>query len=249
MIDEEELQEFAKNMIKAYKNTSILREISQVFDYTSDIRNEFFQLGERILLQKKFFDIGNKYSNSVLAGDFVRAVVWGEENFIINHLIDSAKNKKLPYTKLKTFSYSTVIQNIMENVYAPTDIFIPIKPYFKEVHDWVSDGYGDYKDGLHINIANNRVKVHWSTNYTPFDKIIALDKTGIGIIQKKFEDMKVPKELGVILYKYGEGEYIRLDFAESEEPDKFDFFFRSVIAITNVDKNSVDVIQLNLEKL
>jgi len=251
-INKNELDKFAETMITAYKNTSILKKISQVIDYSESLSDNFFQIGERTLLPMSFFEFGSNVDNTILAGDFARGVIWGEENFIIDHLTKLSREDKLPLVRIKEFSYPEIVQSILKNVNRPTNIFIPIdEPYYNEVHNWVKEGNAKYEDrDLCIFVGGFRVKVHWSTKYTPFNNVVVLDRNGIKIIQKKFEDIKIPKELTKILYSFKEGEPLRLDFAQSKEEDEFDFYFRSVIAIDSRDKDSVGVIELpKIEKI
>lgn len=239
-----ELDGFAGAMIKAYKNTSILKKLVKIIDYDNQKR-EFFQIAKRVLLPKEFFLPGNRYDNSILASDFTRAIVFGEKIFIVNYLTKLANKGEISSTKIKEFSYNEISEKIFDNVYAPTDIFIPIDwPYFNEVHNWIRERNAEYKDGLYIKIAHFKIKVHWSSKYTPFNNIVVLDKDGIRMIQKKFEDVEPPKWLGNILYRYGKGNPLIIDVAESEEPDKFNFYFRSIIAIDNIAENSAFVIKL-----
>jgi hypothetical protein len=248
VIDLKELSRFAEIMIENYKKNSIFKEISQIIPYSKDIQGNFFQIGERTLIPKEFFKVGNNVENGFLAEDFARSVVFGEINFMINYLTKLASDNKLPFYKIKEFSYPEIANIIMtkDNMPAPTDIFIPIDlPYYNEVHNWLYKKQSEYKDNnLYILIENYKVKVHWSSRFTPLNSIILLDKRGIRVIQKKFEDIKIPSELGKLLYSYKEGEPLRIDFAQSKEEDKFDLYFRSVVAFESMRKDAVAVIEL-----
>jgi len=247
---ENKLKKFVDYMIKAYNNTSILERVTKVVDYDNQ-KVKFFQIGKRVLLPKKFFSPEDHVDNSFLASDFVRALVLGEKQFLVNHLIGLSKNNKIPSLDMKEFSYNELSEKVFNNVYAPTDIFIPIDwPYFNEVHNWIRERNIDFKDGLHIRIPHrktrriNRIKVHWMTKSLGIHDIVVLDKKGIRLIQKKFEDIKPAKDLGTIIHRFGEGKPLRLDLAESHDPDKFDFVFRTVVAIDNINEKSVLVIKL-----
>lgn len=238
-----ELKEFAEMMIKAYKNTTILKEIAKIVPYTGQ-KAEFFQIGQRTPLPREFF-VKSDFSNSTLAGNFAESVVLGEENFIIEILTKLAKENKIGYGEIDEFSNHRIIEVIAKSRNLPTDIFIPIDlPYFQKVHDWVKVGNAKYKsDGLYIMIGNQSVKVHWSTKFAPFNDIVYLNREAWRIIQKTKID--APKKVDVE-YTFGENEPLRIDFGTSKEPDKFDFVFRSVIAIDegSIDEDSIGVIKL-----
>ncbi|MFZ3077412.1 MAG: hypothetical protein WA139_03095 [Candidatus Aenigmatarchaeota archaeon] len=246
MIDENEIREFSEAIIETYKNLSILKEISQIIEYSDGIKCDFIQIGERVLLPKEFFKKGNNIDNRFLGGDFARSVIWGEENFIINQLTELAEKGKILSVQIKDFSYPTIVQYILR-VDNPTDIFIPIdlEPYYMKVHDWIKEGNAGYEGSqLYIFAGEKKIRVHWSTKYTPFDSIIVLDRDGVKIVQKRFEDIKIPKEFITPIYSYKKSEPFRIDFAESDKPDHFDCYIRSVFAIYEIEKESIYVIKL-----
>ncbi len=251
MIDKKELDEFAQDIIIAYKNTSILKQVSKVIDYYKDCKSNFFQIGERTLIPKDFFSLGNNVDNSMLSKDFARSIVFGEKNFILSKLIELSQENKIPLVPISEFSYPEIVQAILRNVDNPTDIFVPIdEPYYNEVHDWLYKNNAEYKDDLYIIVGNSRIKVHWSTKYTPLNHVVVSNKDGLIVVQKKFNEMLEPKGLGTPIQKYGEEEPIRVDIAESRDPDKLDVLFRTVIAIENVKERSACVIKLpNRESL
>ena len=249
MIDENELNIFVESVIKAYKNTSILKKISNVIDYSDKYSTkEFIQIGHRTPIPKEFFFVGNKFDNRILAGDFARSVVWGEENFLIEYLTGLAKENRIALHKMTEFSYEKIVEIIVGSSAnnLPTDIFVPIDQlYYNKIHDWIYEKKAEYsEDGLCISVGNKKIKVHWSSKYTPFKDIIFINNNSIRIIQKKFEDMAPIKGLDDPIYSYNKGEPLRVEFRESNEHDKFDLYLRSVITVNIIDEDSVGVIEL-----
>jgi len=248
MLDENKLKKFAAQIIQAYKRQSILGQIANVIDFSAAYeRKDFFQIAEAVSLPKEFFYSEDDVDNSFLAGDFARSIVFGEQNFILSQLLQKANRSEIQSHNIEKFSYLALIDIIRKAYVTPTDIFIPIDlSYWNEVHDWLYKGRAKYEDDhqLYILVGNDKIRVHWSTKAIPFNDIFFIDRNGLRIVQKKFEDMIEPTWLGNILFKYGQKEPLRLDFAQSEDQDKFRFYFRSVIAIDSVDKNTVGFIKL-----
>lgn len=246
VIDEERLQGFADAFLTTYRNLSLLRQISRVVDYRGQER-EFYQLGQRTYLPKEFFYQSDTYDNRVLAGEFAWSLVSSELKFVIDQLII---DRNVSQATISDFSYEQLVARVLENVASPTCILIPIEHrYYSEVSNWIFRpnpiGHLDTSGTQFIRMGNADVRIIWSSKRVPFDKIFAIDMNGIRIVQKRFEDIGVPRGLGRILYTYGEGTYPRLDFAESDKDDQFDFFFRSVIALDAIMPNSAAIIKVN----
>lgn len=243
MISEQELNIFAEAIISSYKRTSILNEITTLIDYSGQSGN-YFQIGERVLIPKRFFDLDNKHNNTIIAGQFCESIVLGEKNFLLKQFATFAKTEKKTI-RLNKPSYEDIIQQIENNFEKPTDIFMPID-YFHQVFEWTKKGLVKYEEWQpHFSVGSIKIKIHWAkTKLIPFKDIIILDKTGIKIIQKRFNDIQLPPNYNDPKYSYKSNEPIRLDFAESNEPDNFDFYFRSLIAIDKPLKDSLFLIEL-----
>lgn len=245
MIDENKLSKFSEIMIKSYKTQSILNQISRLVEFSKEYSvKEFIQIGHRTRIPKRFFFKNDNFVNDMIASDFARSIVFGEENFILESILKKAEKTQLNLLTASKSSYEELRNFILEQKEFPTDIFIPIKSnYWKELHENSFDKV-EYKDNMKLLIDDRKINVHWSTDMRPFKHVFLINKNGLTIVQKKFEDMIEPKWLGNILHKYGQNEPIRIDLADSDNPDEFELYFRSVILIASIDRDSVSVIKI-----
>lgn len=245
MIDDSKIQTFAMQIIQGYKKHTILPFISNLTKYTDSLNNEkFIQIGERILLPTEFFLKEGNFENSILAADFARSLAFGEVNYILDFLTQEAKDNRIQVFEMTKFSYDNLISNILRLEEPPTDIFIPIDHiYWNTVHDWIYQGRAKYEDGFYIILNGIKMRVHWSSKAKPFNNVFLINRKGIDIIQKNYEDMKLLRDVE-ILYSYKDNEPVRVDFGKSEKLDQFDFFFRSVISIPKLNSNYVGMIKL-----
>lgn len=241
MLEKAKMDKFAKDLVQAYGRNSILKNIAQIIDFDHQVELSFSRIGESIQIPKHFFV--DDVDNSVVAGQLAMSVAWGEENFITNYLIEKATTEN-NVIKLKEFSRPQLVDAILRRVNCPTDIFIPInEPYYFKVHDWLPTGTAKYENhDLYILIGNSYMKVKWSTKFTPLKHIVVLDKNKMKIIQKKFEQIIVPSDFGQPLYSYEPGSPIRLDVG-NYTPEDFRLFYRTVIAIEQLQKDAYCVIE------
>lgn len=247
MIDPSQVEKFANAIIDSHSRNSILPSVATIARYSRQ-NIEFFQLGQRNILPKEFFEVDNQVENGFLGGQFGQSVVLAEENFIIDAITKRAANGEIPTIVVDKFSYeslSSAISGVVEN---PNHIFIPLEPdYFGEVTaNWVQRGITDYRLGHHIMLNQSRVRVRWSNKFAPFKDIIVSSGQGIRIVQKRFEEIAVPKSLGIPLFSYRPGANVRLDFAQGGNQDEFDFYYRSVIGIEAIEKNSACIIKVGI---
>ncbi len=227
---EKGLKEFGNQMLEGYDKTTFLKDICYLQNFNNE-KEEFMQVARRIILPKELFikEEGIHKENSAISSDFVRAVVLGERNFIINSIIQDKKSIK---EEVDNFGYKELI-NAISKVQNPTHIFIPIRPFYMNFHSWI------YKDnmikfptgkGTVLVVGNKEIKVDWLPSDTGIDKIIVLNKDMIKIIQKKFEEVELKGIKLIPLFKeISRGRRLMLYFGDKDK-DNFDFVFRTVIS-------------------
>ena len=245
-IDPSEIDEFAENMINIYNKGSKLKLISNLIDYSKEYKDkEYFQIARRILIPKEFFKKGNRLDNTPISRELADSIVFGEISFLIDFITKKAENNKLKINEIKEFSYDNLINIIFESIPNPSDLFLPIDKYFHEIQEWRNHDEVEYIKGeFFIKFNNYKIKIHWSNRYIPLKNIVVINKNNLNIIQKRFEDMKTPKELKNISFTYKKGEKLNIYFADSDDISQFDFYFRSLIAIDELDLKSAFVIKI-----
>lgn len=246
-VNREKVERFSNEIIKSYTIHSKLNSISIVKPYSSIYsKSNFVQIAERTLLPKKFFYNDDKYENSVLSSDFGMFIASGEELYFLSNLTDLSRDGKIPRLKAKGFTTDDLIE-VINKVDSPTDIFIPIKtPFWDLLHtEFLHKGLMDFEGvDSYIRINGRKIRLHWSTKARPFDDVIVINKNGIEVVQKQYEDMNAPKWLGSVIYTFGVESPIRLDFAESKNPNYFDFYYRTIMLIDNIKDGSVCFLEL-----
>ncbi len=249
---EKELKIFADKMVKSYDNTNMLKELDFINEFDCP-EKEFFQTAQRVNLPKNFFleHEGRKYDNSIIAEDFVRSIVNGERNFILKSMLEL---ENIPRQEMKKFDYDEFVR-IVSEIENPTDVFIPLNPFFHSLHLWMSNGIPKIKfenrsDPI-ILLDNKKIRVHWITSDTSINEIIVIDKDKIKITQKILKQSKTPKEIKSIKWFTDcyENKKLMLYLGEKDK-DNFDFIFRTVISKPELDEGAGIVINVKnkLEK-
>jgi hypothetical protein len=226
-LDENSIRRFADTLIQVYQNTRVLDKISSITNYTGQT-GDYLQIGKRTYLPMEFFADGQNVDTRPLAGDFASSLVNSEENFLINHISHEASQVRVPVGTLEQFSYDQFVRICLETVRHPTAALIPIDfELYDRIQDWVYLQHlgVDENHRLFLTMGENRVRILWSTKFTPFDDAIILDGNGIQVIQKRFQDIHDPEGFGRILHTYGQGTQLRIDFAESDKGINLIFSF------------------------
>ncbi|MBN1941109.1 MAG: hypothetical protein JW772_02915 [Candidatus Diapherotrites archaeon] len=241
---EKKLTTFASQMIEAYEKTNILNEFCTIKKFENQT-NEFFQIAKRVGLPKEFFVEQDNVDNSMIASDFTKDIVIGEQNFVLKTILES---KQTPRHIANSFDYNEFAK-IIAQMSNPTNIFIPIEPYFKPLYKWAFANREQIKFAPgrepSLLIGGKEIQIHWVTSDTKINEIVVVDKNRLEIIQKKFEQSKTPKEINPITQfaHYSNNKKLMLYFAE-RDPDKFDFVFRSVISKPELTKESATIINV-----
>lgn len=236
IVEVAKVRDFSSKMIGSYERRSILGRVTEAVEYRRQ-EVEFFQIGKRVLLPMEFFSPEDNYINDPLAGEFAHSVVIAEQKYLLHEIDRLTDENAIPSQQLDGFSYEGILEASNSMTAGATDVFMPIDMlYFSEVHNWLSRGIAvlhDARDGgLSIRLANGNARVHWSSKAMPLRDIYIINRLGITAIRKRFEDIAVPSSLVNVQHSFEAGRFLRLDFALSQRPDNFDFYFRSVINLS-----------------
>lgn len=243
-----ELKKFADAMASDYKEKNMIKDFCTIKDYDGEEKN-FRQIGQKVRLPKEFFmkEEGVSKDNTVLASDFVRSLINGEEYFVLSEI---QKSKKVRKTFLSNFNYPELAEVISE-IDNPTNIFLPLEPFFKRLYDFFYKYPNKIKfvsRGPPLLFANGKwIQIHWITSDKEIDKIIVTNKEKIEIIQKKYEEAKKPKNTGKIIKEYekfSQGKRLMLYFMNKDKKD-FYFIFRTVISRPKLTKDSAIVVDID----
>lgn len=241
---EKKLTVFANQMLQAYENRNILKEFCTIKSFNDQDR-KFFQIAKRTGLPKDFFDERDNVDNSMIASDFVRAIVTGERDFILKAILDS---KEISRQEANSFDYKDFVK-ILSKMENPTHIFIPIKLYFKPLNKWIFSNREQIKfvpgKQAIILVGEKEIQTHWVTSDLGINDIIVVDKNKLKVIQKTFEQSNIPKEIKPIseFDHYSNNKTLMLYFSE-RDADNFDFVFRSIISKPELTKESAIIINV-----
>lgn len=241
----EELIKFTQAMNNFYARDNLIKEFCTIENYKEE-KKEFIQIGERLNLPKEFFtkEEGVHKDNTSLAGDFIRSLVNGEKDFILKEILSSSKVQKYSISNFNYDEISRLILSLKES----TDLFLPIEPYFREIHHIAYESPEKIKFitgiGPVLIVAGKEIKIHWITSHQEIDKIIIINKKGLNIIQKRFDNSDNPKSLKLLDEYLGvnRGNKLMLYFGEKDE-NNFDFIFRTIISKPELNENSAIVVE------
>jgi hypothetical protein len=240
-----ELKKFVESMNEYYEKENLIKNFCTINEF---IRNgmEFFQIGERINISKEAFleEEGISKDNTTLAGDFIRSLVNGEKDFVLNEIVNSGKIRKF---KIPKFDYVELCK-IISNLANPTDIFFPLEPFFKEINLMSYENKNNLKFvmgfGPILIINGKEIKIDWITSHEKIDKIIVINKSELKITQKKFDNSETPKWMKVIkeYEEFNIGKKLMTSFGEKNDKE-FDFVFRTILSKPELNQDSAIVIE------
>jgi hypothetical protein len=244
-----ELKKLAQAMNEAYEEDNIINEFCTIKEAKGN-NEEFIQMGQRINLPKEFFEKeeGVHKDNTILARDFIRSLVHGEEDFILREIISSNKVRKLT---LSNFDYEGLSKLIL-TLQDPTDIFLPLEPYFKKVHYMAFESPEKIKFitgvGPILMVAGRDIKIRWITSHQEINKIIIINKRELKVAQESFDEAETPKYIKPIKEydEFNKGNKLMLYFGEKDEKN-FDFVFRTIISKPELNENSALVVETKNE--
>lgn len=241
----EELKKFAQAMNDAYNRDNLIKEFCTVEGSKKD-NGDFIQIGERLRLPKEFFEReeGVHKDNTSLAGDFIRSLVNGEKDFILKEIISSDKVRKLSISK---FDYEEISKLIL-TLQNPTDIFLPLEPYFKKINYMAYEFPEKIKFvtgiGPILMVAGREIRIRWITSHQEIDKMIIINKKELKVIQKTFDNSENPKYIKPLKdYLEFNGRNRLMIYFGEKDSDHFDFIFRTIILKPELNEHSALVVE------
>jgi hypothetical protein len=241
--DEVEIQKFAYEMMKDYDKDNLIKEFCIIKDFDEEDA-EFVQVGQRVNLPKEFFTKkeGVHTDNTMIASDFIRSIVNGEKEFILNEIVNS--KDILQTIKLPKFS-STELEIATSKLNGATDIFFPIEKFHNKVYSLVYETPSilKFQSGKKPTILLNgrELSINWILD-KEFDKIIVTNKQQVKILQKKFEQAKGVKDFSHL----SKDQKLMIYLAEKKNDiPNFDFIFRTILSKPLLNANSALIIEVD----
>lgn len=232
-VSKRRLKKGRQSIIDGYKRASIIREVveSRPFMEQVDSPEDYFQIGLRTPIPKDWFE---ETSNVVLdLGDIGRDVAIGEENFLIVKIQEEFPASEVRRIEEFTFGNAVrAIEEIKENGYSPSVLFVPIE-FYVEMHNWRTPSgrmaiqYPFGPESYFVSDQLTTLKIFWSSKYTPLDKILVFDRSVAKWIVKTEPTT---------------GEYIHVTIKDSEEPDKFDITAKTVVKFILIKPNALQIL-------
>lgn len=236
-VDKDVQEEFARQMQEEYHEETLLPEICNRQFYSETDKNlEYVQIGKRTPIPVEVFRQGIlKPTTHPMA----RSIVTGEENFVLNDLVNAAEDGVIESAEMEELSYS-MIEEAVERVDDADTVFIPYADsYTTEVNDWLREGLS-VSGGTQLQIQGNRLDIRRITPSFGIKDVLVTNSDEIDLVQKRAEDTSLPKGLDVddsMLY-VNEGKDFMVYFDQEtdlgEPDDEYDEFldvvFRVVIS-------------------
>lgn len=240
MVIASRLEKFTEDAIEHYEEETLLDEIlaRRDFDDGEDADREFFQIGQRVNLPKRFFQ-DESYHNAHVSKEFARSVTVGERNFVLRSV------NEIPQTGtavIDEFTYEQ-LTDVFDSMANATHAFIPL--YFHNtVHEWLSEDRLEFGTGItYVKTDGSNVRVHWLPDKTGFKNIFLLDSERAEIVQKRFGDMPRMDQFEVLQeYQFNQDEDRLMVYYGDIDDEEFDFFIRTLISDPVVDETSACVV-------
>ena len=185
------IKELAKLVEKGYKNVFLINSKNRIFtSINNDIDVNYVQFARKFIMPKWIFE--GSVDNTMIAKDYIDDLKHLETNYFINKLEDSQKDQN-------SYSINKIdpeeLANHFLSINNATDLFIPLNIVFnKQFYSFYNQHpYFEMKGLDRIKIGNKSLRLHWSTNSIPFDKIFVLDSSGVKWSQKKVKNMVVSR--------------------------------------------------------
>lgn len=236
-VDRDAQEEFARQMQEEYREETLLPEICNRRSYSQANKNlEYAQIGKRTPIPVDVFEQGILQPTT---HPMARSITTGEENFVLNDLVNAADDGVIESGEMDELSYS-VIEEAVARVDDADTVFIPYAgSYTTEVNDWLREGRS-VSGGTQLQIGGRRLDIRRVIPSFGIKDVLVTNSEGIDLIQKRSEDASLPKGLDVddsLLY-VNEGEDFMVYFDRETEPgeadDEYDEFldvvFRVVIS-------------------
>ncbi|QQG40037.1 MAG: hypothetical protein HYS81_01345 [Candidatus Aenigmatarchaeota archaeon] len=240
-VDVGKIETFVHQMLQAYNHTALLDSIASVISFNPEIHEqlELSQIGKRTGIPRRFFFTNDNVDNSMVAADFARAIVAGERNFFLHEI-----EKSSVVVNISGFTYESIL-NVMRTIDNPTDMFIPIEPFFNNFYTWNKPNHErirfEYMKEPILLAGNQEIRVHWLTTDTGFTEIFITNRKGISLARKEFKDASTPKDFDIIpeMNYISPKEKLMVYFGKSKKTaDDFDLVIRTIVSNPVVNPNA-----------
>jgi len=231
-LDPEKVAKCREDISKSYKKRSKIQEVVQVkeFDEERDKELEFIQIYKRPLIPKYCLIKPSFVDCSTLWFDFGRVVAVGEIKYLIKRILE---DERIERVRIKNAECEEILNeiksvagNLREQNHKPSVIFMPLEIRTEFLKKRLAETFE------HLRIDDDtELKVIHSSNLTPFEDIIVLDKTAE--IWTFEPDEKTGERLIVEINDY--------------DADKFkvDLLVKTVVNFRIVDPKAIKILKLN----
>ena len=225
-LDPEKKAKCREDIFKCFEESSEISKVVQVkeFDEERDKELEFIQIYKRPLIPKDCLIKPSFVDCRTLWFDFGRAVAVGEINYLTKRILEDERIERVIIREVEHEEIfneiKSVVGNLKEQNYNPSVIFIPLEILTEFVKKRLA------KTFEHLKIdEDTELKVISSSNLTPFENVIILDKTA-----------------GIWTFKPGEEAEERLIIEIKEydaDKSKVDLLVRTVVNFRIVDPKAI----------
>lgn len=227
-------EEFARQMQEEYREETVLPEIFNRRSYSQANKNlEYVQIGKRTPIPVEVFEQGILQPTT---HPMARNITTGEENFVLNDLVNAADDGVIESAEMDELSYS-VVEEAVARVDDADTVFLPYTDsYTTEVNDWLREGRS-VAGGTQLEVRGKRLDIRRVTPSFGIKDVLVTNSEQIDIVQKQGEDATLPKGLDVddsMLY-VNETEDFMVYFDRETDPgetdDEFDEFLEVVFRV------------------
>lgn len=198
-----------------------------------DLNRQFIEVPIRIHIEEE--DFMGSVDNQFLGEELGESLVMGEFNYLI-HRFNEIKTKEEI-----TLDYSTFLVKFKKLPigFNPRYLLVPIK-YYSELHN-LEQGEVKFEydeEGQSLRVRGFKVRIIWSSNIRPFDRIYLIGRDAITWISKQKKDMKPMQGISRYNKEFdAPTDKVSVIYRETKD-QKFDFIAR-VVAYAEIDEKKV----------
>lgn len=246
-VSPDKLREFVDDINSSYEKETVLNEFRNVVQH-DDERHDggYIQIGLRTGLPKEFFEKDGNYHNAALAKQFGKRIAEGEKKHITQSCIDRIGGDVKGVTSTSVSDFDPVMKGCRQ-LPDPDHIFVPMyRELHKQVNEWIRQR-GSFTGGGSIRVGSSEMEVHWISTDMGIRDITLVDSSYLQIRQKYGGQADDPANVETIddYDDISNGEKVICTFGQREEdPDEFDFVYRSVVSKLNPTQYSAFVVEI-----
>lgn len=246
-VDPAKVRQFVEDINSNYENDTILNEFRNVVQHDDDRHEgDYIQIGLRTGLPKEFFAEDETYHNAHLAKQFATRIVEGEKRWIANSCIEAVEDDVKSVTSSGIPSFDSIVKGYRQTA-DPDHLLVPMyRELHKQVNEWIRRR-GSFTGGGSIRIGSSEVDVHWLSTDMGIQNLVLVNSSYLSIQQKYGLQAEYPANVDVIdeYDDFSEGKKVICTFGRTDEdPEDFDFVYRSVLSKLNPSQYSAFVIEI-----